>query len=46
MEIETENIFDKTIPVSLNISLNMGEDGPQKVKFRVDHADGNGLQRK
>lgn len=41
MEIETENIFDKTIPVSLNISLNMGEDGPQKVKFRVDHADGN-----
>jgi hypothetical protein len=41
MEIETENIFDKTIPVSLNISLNMGEDGPQKVKFKVDHADGN-----
>ncbi|KAJ8314944.1 hypothetical protein KUTeg_007094 [Tegillarca granosa] len=41
IQIITSNITDKTLPVKLTIDLNAGKRGPDKVKFRIDHDDGN-----
>ncbi|KAL5018218.1 hypothetical protein ScPMuIL_003940 [Solemya velum] len=41
MSLKTGNIIDKADPVTIEINLNAGSQGPDKVTFEVDHDNGD-----